>query len=97
MEWTGMDSIHVEGKDEGEIFLYALSTCQWCKKTRELLEELNVAFDYVYVDLLKDEEMKTVIDKVTQFNPRGSFPTLLISSRCIVGFREDQIREALEA
>ena len=26
--------------------LYALSTCQWCHKTKVLLEELGIAFDY---------------------------------------------------
>jgi len=32
-----MKMVHVEGKNAGQIILYALSTCGWCKKTRELL------------------------------------------------------------
>ncbi len=90
-----MEIIHVDGKDRGNIFLYALSTCQWCRKTKELLEELGVAFDYLYVDLLEGEELEEAFGRVRKLNPRGSFPTLLIRDRCIVGYDEDQIREAL--
>jgi len=33
-----------------------------------------------------------VMDKVMKFNPKGSFPTLVIDEkRCIVGFREAEI------
>ena len=46
-----MNSEHVAGNDKGKIMLYALSTCIWCKKTRELLQSSGVAFDYIYVDL----------------------------------------------
>ena len=42
---------HVEGENKGKILLYALSTCGWCRKTRQLLDDLGVAYDYIYVDL----------------------------------------------
>ncbi|KQC04970.1 MAG: glutaredoxin [Methanoculleus sp. SDB] len=90
-----MEFERVEGIDRGNIILYALSTCQWCRKTKELLGELGVAFSYIYVDLLEDDEMKEVLDDVTRYNPRGSFPVIRIGDRVIVGFHEDQIREAL--
>lgn len=86
---------HVDGDDRGTILLYALSTCQWCKKTKDLLTELGVAFDYIYVDLLEGEELEATFDEVKRYNPRVSFPTIIIGERCIVGFREEAIREAL--
>lgn len=76
--------------------LYALSTCQWCNKTKELLQELGVEFSYQYVDLIEGKELDEAMDAIEKLNPRGSFPTLVIDGkRCIVGFREDEIREAL--
>jgi glutaredoxin len=86
---------HVPGKDAGHIMLYALSTCGWCKRTRELLEELDVAYDYEYVDLLQGNERVYALDAVKKWNPSCSFPTLVINDRCIVGLQEDEIREAL--
>jgi Glutaredoxin and related proteins len=91
-------STHVNGKDKGTVRLYALSTCQWCHKTKVLLEELGVAFDYEYVDLLEGKEQSAAMDQVERWNASGSFPTLVIDDeKAIVGFREKEIREALGA
>ena len=36
------------------------------------------------------------MDALERWNPKGSFPTLVINNkRAIVGFREQEIREAL--
>ncbi len=90
-----MDFEHVFGKDKGKIVLYALSTCIWCKKTKELLSSLGVTFDYIYVDLLKGEERNRAVEEVKHFNSSVSFPTLVIGEKSIVGFREKEIKEAL--
>ena len=86
---------HVDGTDRGRITLYALSTCIWCKKTKEFLSSVGVAFDYIYVDLLKGEERAKAIAIVKRFNPSTSFPTLVVSDKVIIGFREKEIKEAL--
>lgn len=90
-----MDFTHVEGKDKGKITLYALSTCIWCKKTKELLSELGVGYDYIYVDLVDKADRPKVLDEVQKYSPDRSFPTLVIGDKGIVGFREKEIREAL--
>lgn len=87
---------HVNGKNKGKIILYALSTCGWCARTKDLLRELGVDFDYLYVDLLEGPEQDTVLNEVEKWNPKGSFPTLVIGDKkSIIGFREEDIREAL--
>ncbi|HOT03910.1 MAG TPA: glutaredoxin family protein [Methanolinea sp.] len=92
-----MQMEHVKGRRRGEIILYALSTCGWCAKTKNLLGELGVEYSYTYVDRLSPAEMEDAIREVEKYNPSGSFPTLVIDgSRVIVGFREAEIREALK-
>jgi glutaredoxin len=86
---------HVDGRDRGKVMLYALSTCGWCAKTKQLLTDLGVAFDYLYVDLVGKDEQKAVIEEVEQYNPSLSFPTVVIGDRTIVGFKEDELRGAL--
>ena len=87
---------HVDGDNKGKIMLYALSTCGWCKKTKELLSDLGVAYSFVYVDILEGNEKENTVDEVKKWNHRCSFPTLVINDReCIVGFKEEQIKEAL--
>lgn len=88
---------HVNGKKKGSIMLYALSTCGWCARTKELLRTLGVDFDYVYVDLLEGKEQDDAMNEVERWNPKGSFPTLVINDKIgVIGFREDEIREALK-
>jgi len=88
---------HVNGEKKGKVMLYALSTCGWCAKTKDLLRELGVEFDYLYVDLLEGQEQDTAMSEVEKWNPKGSFPLLVIRDRkSIIGFREEEIREALQ-
>jgi glutaredoxin-like protein NrdH len=90
-----MTIMHVKGENKGKIILYALSTCVWCKKTKKLLTELGVEFYYVYVDLLEGYEQSTVLDEMKRHNPVCSFPTLVIDDKtCIIGYKEEKIREA---
>ncbi len=86
---------HVDGRDHGKVVLFALSTCGWCAKTKQLLTDLGVAYDYLYVDLVGRDEQKEVVEEVEKYNPALSFPTVIVGDRTIVGFHEDQIREAL--
>jgi len=88
---------HFSGEhEEHTVLLYALSTCIWCRKTRQLLEDEKVTYDYLYVDLLEGEERQAAEREVRQWNPATSFPTLVIDGAdCIVGFRPDAIRERL--
>jgi glutaredoxin len=79
-----------------QIRFYGLSTCVWCRRTRALLEELDVPFDYVYVDLLQGQERQDSIAEVRRWNKAGSFPTLVIDgTRAVVGFRPEEIKKAL--
>ncbi|HUT87111.1 MAG TPA: glutaredoxin family protein [Candidatus Heimdallarchaeota archaeon] len=82
--------------DTHHVMFYGLSTCVWCKRTRKFLEEHNVAFEFVYVDLLEGEEKKAAKAQMCNFNPKESFPTLVIDgSPCVVGYKPEEIKKAL--
>ena len=88
---------NVPGRKVGNIVLYALSTCPWCKKTKALLKELGVEYSFVDVDLLPDTEKMETINIISKWNPSTSFPTIVINNkRAILGFNEPEIREALK-
>lgn len=89
-----MSISHSDGTDKGQLMLYALSTCGWCKKTKSLLQELNVAFDYMDVDKLEKEARTSTLDEIRKWNPACTFPSLIVNNNsCIVGFNEKKIRE----
>ncbi len=87
---------HVKGENKGDIILYALSTCIWCKKTKGLLDKIGCSYKYVYVDLLNENDKETVRKKIIKWNPRISFPTMIIDEKkCIIGYKEEEIKDAL--
>ena len=91
-----MGLTHVGGKNAGHVVIYALSTCPWCKKTKKLLDDLGVEYYFEDIDLLQETEKQQMMEAVKKWNPACSFPTMVIDdSKCIVGFKEDQIRGAL--
>jgi len=92
-----MEMEHISGKKSGDIKLYALSTCPWCKKTKKLLSDLGVDYYFIDVDLLTGEEKERTVSIIRKWNPSTSFPTLVINeSKCIVGFKEQEIKDALK-
>jgi len=87
---------HVKGEKKGKLLLYALSTCIWCKKTKNLLDNIGCDYYYIYVDKLEGEDKENIKNEIKKFNPRLSFPTIVINNKkCIVGYKEDDIKEAL--
>ena len=75
--------------------IYSLSTCSHCKSAKKFLGDCTIKYEFVDVDLLQGEERKAILEDVKKFNPKCSFPTIIIGEKVIVGFKEDEIREAL--
>ena len=75
--------------------MYTLSTCVHCKKTKKLLNECAVQYDYIDVDLVPLEQREAILEEVKKFNPDCSFPTIIIGDKVIIGFDEPEIRKAL--
>ena len=75
--------------------MYTLSTCTHCKAVKKLLSDCAVEYDFIDVDLLYGEERTAIVEDVKKINPTCSFPTIIIGDKIIIGFRENDIREAL--
>ena len=81
--------------DEPNVKIFSLSTCSHCRSTKKLLSECTIKYEFVDVDLLEGEERKAILEDVRKFNPKCSFPTIIIGNKVIVGFKEQEIKEAL--
>ena len=81
---------------EEDVKIYSLSTCSHCRAVKKLLGECTIKYEFVDVDLLEGEERRAILEDVKKFNPRCSFPTIIIGDKVIVGFKEKEIKEALD-
>ena len=83
-------------KKDHKVMIFTLTTCGWCKKTKQLLKDLDVEYEYVDIDTLKGEEREKVRGELRKHNPRMSAPTVVIDDgkQVIVGYDEAKVREA---
>ena len=84
-----------DDKNQPDVTIYSLSTCSHCKATKRFLDECSVQYEFTDVDMLQGEERQAILDDVRKLNPRCSFPTIIIGEKVIVGFKENEIKEAL--
>ena len=85
----------VSGKKGPKIFLFTLSTCVWCKKTKALFKDLGVNYSYVDVDLLEGSNQDEAVNEMGKYSPSTSFPTILIDKEVILGFDPEKINQVL--
>lgn len=91
-----MEIVKVAGEDRGDILLYTLSTCGWCRKMKAWLDEAGLAYSYVDVDMEPGDTYDSVMEEVKRWNPACSFPTVVVNGReCFPGFDPDRLRELL--
>jgi glutaredoxin len=87
----------VDGKNIADIKIFALSTCGWCKKAKQFLNEKGIAYAYIDVDMLDDDENLTAIETIKKWNSIGSFPTIVINDKIgLRGFNSSDLMKALE-
>jgi glutaredoxin-like protein NrdH len=85
------------GKKHHKVVLYALSTCVWCKMTKQFLKDSGVEYDYIDVDLCQEDDKQKIRQEIQSKGGPLSYPTTIIDDKVIVtGFRKDLLKEALE-
>lgn len=77
-----------------KIYMYTLSTCPWCRKTKKYFTEHNIAFDYIDYDLADEATQRRIIDELDAHGASG-FPFVKIGDTVVEGYRPDRYAELL--
>ncbi|HTY75070.1 MAG TPA: glutaredoxin family protein [Candidatus Nanoarchaeia archaeon] len=86
---SGKNNIH-------KVTIYALSTCVWCKLTKQFLSDNNVEYEFVDVDLLSQEDKGKAHEAILSRGGTLAYPTTIVDDKTIIsGFRKDQLKEVL--
>jgi len=93
-----MQAVKVFGKNnKHKVLLYALSTCGWCKRAKRFLNDNDVEYEYVDVDLCKMEDKKIIRQDIQNRGGILAYPTVIIdNNRLLTGPSPDKLREVLE-
>jgi glutaredoxin-like protein NrdH len=87
----------VSGKNsKHKVLVYALSTCVWCKMTKQFLKDNGIEFEYVDVDLCDEKDREKIRQEIQRKGGSLSYPTIIVDDNVVItGFRKDQLKEAL--
>ncbi len=82
-------------RQKGEIIIYALSTCAFCKKALKFLRENSITFSYVYIDEFDyDKKTKIKNELKEKYKKDIGFPFLILDgTNIIIGFTEDDYKK----
>ena len=69
-----------------KVLMYTLSTCPWCRKTKQWFNERNIPFDFVDYDLASDEDKKRIRERLEKERLDLSFPIVYIDDACVQGY-----------
>jgi glutaredoxin len=87
----------VSGKNsKHKVLVYALSTCVWCKMTKQFLKDNNIEYEYIDVDLCDEEDKVKIRQHIQRKGGNLSYPTIIVDDEILItGFRKDKLKEAL--
>ncbi|MEM2119094.1 MAG: glutaredoxin family protein [Candidatus Bathyarchaeia archaeon] len=82
--------------NKNKVFLYALSTCAWCKMTKQFLKDNDIEFEFVDVDKCNEEDLKKVKEDIISRGGHLSYPVIIVNDKVLInGFRKDLLKEHL--
>ncbi len=78
-----------------KIFMYTLSTCPWCRKTKQFFRDKNIPFEYVDYDLQDEEKQEKILEDMAKHGGNTAFPFVKIDGKVIVGYNPEKYSELL--
>lgn len=83
-------------KKQHKVVLYALSTCAWCRMTKQFLKNNDIEYEYVDVDLCEEGDKQKIREHIQNKGGPLSYPTIIVDDKVLItGFRTDKLREVL--
>ncbi len=79
-----------------KISMYTLSTCPWCKKTKQFFKDKKVPFDYVDYDLAGEEEQEQILKDMSKYSGSTAFPFVKIDGEVVIGYNPEKYSELLK-
>ncbi|MFA4964209.1 MAG: glutaredoxin family protein [Thermoleophilia bacterium] len=81
---------------EDDVHVYALTTCPWCRKTKQWFTDSKIAFEAIDIDTLEGDEQDAAADKAFELSGGRRFPVTVINGEVIVGFNPSKFLEHLK-
>lgn len=93
-----MNIVKVPGvNNKHKVLMYALSTCGWCKRAKKFLNDHNIEYEYIDVDLCSQQDRIKIRQDIQNRGGRLAYPTIIVDHKILLtGASSDKLREVLE-
>ncbi len=78
-----------------KVFMYTLSTCPWCRRTKKWFTEHNIPFEYVDYDLQNPERQAEIEQDMMKRGGNMAFPWVVIDDEVVVGWNPAKYAELM--
>lgn len=75
--------------------MYTLSTCPWCRKTKQFFRDRNNPFEYADHDLVGEKEQKKILEEMSRYGGSTASPFVKIDGEAVIGYNPQKYAELL--
>ena len=79
-----------------KVSMYTLSTCPWCRKTKQFFRDRNISFDFIDYDLADNAEQDRIVTDMRKHTSHISFPYVVIGDKVVQGYNPEQYEQILK-
>ncbi len=79
-----------------KVSMYTLSTCPWCRKTKQFFKDKQIPFDFVDYDLADIDEQDRIVADMRKHTGHISFPYVIIGDKVIQGYNPDKYEQLIK-
>lgn len=78
-----------------KVLMYTLSTCPWCRKTKQFFTDKKIPFDFIDYDLADEKEQERIKNEMSKYGGSIAFPFVIIGEEAVVGYNPEKYAELL--
>jgi glutaredoxin len=72
-----------------KVVMYTLSTCPWCRKTKQAFTDWGIHFEYIDYDLADEQTQERIVDEMDKYGANG-FPFVKIDNEVVMGYNPER-------
>ena len=93
-----MQTVKVQGRNnKHKVLVYALSTCGYCKRAKKFLNNNNIEYEYVDIDICSWENKNKIRQDIQSRGGPLAYPTIIVDNKILLtGSSPDKLREVFE-